>query len=90
MLIDFNQSQLDQFDAMAAKIQASPEHYIDFDSVSDFYKALWLNDFPTGTTWTVTGLDDGAEQFHAIIQYKTHFLTFSCTDHIEIYLGIEK
>lgn len=39
MLIDFVQHQLTQFDEMAARIQASPEKYINFDSVSDFYKA---------------------------------------------------
>ena len=88
MLIDFNQSQLDQFDAMAAKIQASPEHYIDFDSVSDFYKAEWLKDFPKGSTWTATGLDDGAEQFYAIIEYRNHFLSISCCEKVEIRCGI--
>lgn len=73
MLIDFVQHQLIQFDEMAARIQAAPEKYINFDSVSDFYKAKWLNDFPKGTTWSATGLDDGAEQFYAIIEYKRIF-----------------
>ena len=53
MLIDFVQHQFTQFDEMAARIQATPEKYINFDSVSDFYKAKWLNDFPKGTTWSV-------------------------------------
>lgn len=61
MLIDFTQYQLRRFDELAARIQAEPEKYLNFDSVSDFYKATWLQDFPQGTTWTATGLDDGAE-----------------------------
>ena len=88
MLIDFIQYQLRQFEEMAAMIQAAPEKYITFDSVSDFYKAEWLNDFPRGTTWAATGLDDGAEQFYAIVEYRTHFLKISCTDKIEICYGV--
>ena len=90
MLIDFVQHQFTQFDEMAARIQATPEKYINFDSVSDFYKAKWLNDFPKGTTWPATGLDDGAEQFYAIIEYRTHFLSISCTEQIEIRCGIHR
>ena len=88
MLIDFIQYQFTKFDELASQIQATPEQYIHFDSVSDFYKAEWLNDFPSGTTWTATGLDDGAEQFYAIIEYKNHFLSISCTEKIEIRCGI--
>ena len=32
-------------------------------------KATWLDEFPQGTTWSATGLDDGAEHFYAIIEY---------------------
>lgn len=88
MLINFMQHQLTQFDELASRIQAAPDNYINFDSVSDFYKAEWLNDFPKGTTWTVTGLDDGAEQFYAIIEYGNHFLSISCSEQIEIRCGI--
>lgn len=88
MLIDFIQHQLKQFDEMASRIQAAPDHYIHFDSVSDFYKAEWLNDFPQGTTWAATGLDDGAEQFYAIIEYRSHFLSISCSGQIEIHCGV--
>jgi len=88
MLIDFIQHQLKQFDEMAVRIQAAPEDYINFDSVSDFYKAEWLNDFPKGTTWAATGLDDGAEQFYAIIEYRSHFLSISCSGQIEIHCGV--
>lgn len=45
MLIDFTQYQLCRFDELAARIQAEPEKYLNFDSVSDFYKATWLQDF---------------------------------------------
>ena len=88
MLIDFIQHQLKQFDEMASRIQAAPEKYIQFDSVSDFYKAEWLKDFPKGTTWAATGLDDGAEQFYAIIEYRSHFLSISCSGQIEIHCGV--
>ncbi|MEJ2898760.1 hypothetical protein [Acinetobacter sp. NS-4] len=88
MLIDFTQYQLYRFDELAGRIQAEPEKYLNFDSVSDFYKAVWLQDFPQGTTWTATGLDDGAEQFDAIIEYRGHFLRISCTGKIAIYCSI--
>ena len=88
MLIDFIQSQLTQFDEMAARIQAAPEKYINFDSVSDFYKAKWLDDFPKGTTWSATGLDDGAEEFDAVIEYRDHYIRISCVNSIEISCGV--
>nr|WP_174506548.1 hypothetical protein [Acinetobacter sp. Marseille-Q1620] len=69
MLLDFNQYQLERFDDVASKIAAAPELYADFDSVSDFYKADWLYEFPHGTTWAASGLDDGAEEFYAIIRF---------------------
>jgi hypothetical protein len=52
MLIDFVQIQKQKFEDLAQNIVDRPEKYLDFDSVSDFYKAQWLNDFPQGTTWT--------------------------------------
>lgn len=72
MLIDFIQYQQQQFDEVASRIMADPEQYIDFDSVSDFYKAKWLDDFPKGTTWSAKGLDDGAEEFDAVIEYRDY------------------
>jgi len=65
-----------QFDAMAQKIMAEPTKYIDFNSVSDFYKAAWLKDFPQGTQVSATGLDDGAEEFYAVVQFKQQCLKF--------------
>jgi len=65
-----------QFDAMAQKIMAEPAKYIDFNSVSDFYNAVWLKDFPQGTQVSVTGLDDGAEEFYAVVQFKQQYLKF--------------
>ena len=50
MLIDFRQAQLGLFIELAWKIQAQPQQYLQLDSVSDFYKVIWLNDFPKGTT----------------------------------------
>ena len=65
-----------QFDAMAQKIMAEPAKYIDFNSVSDFYNAVWLKDFPQGTQFSATGLDDGAEEFYAVVQFKQQYLKF--------------
>lgn len=76
-MLDFNTHQLAQFDKLATKIEASPEHYLQFDSVSDFYKVSWLDAFPKGTTWRCTGLDNGADQFDAVIQFKNRQLRIS-------------
>ena len=43
MLLDL---QLHKFDVLVRKLISAPEDYIQFESVSDFYKASWLNDFP--------------------------------------------
>ena len=51
MIIDFHQAQLQKFIALAMKIEAEPELYLQFDSVSDFYKADWLQAFPAGTEY---------------------------------------
>ena len=80
-LYDLEQYKQQCFDDLAQKILQSPEDYLDFDSVSDVYKATWLNDFPQGTTWSVSGLDDGADEFYILIQYKSKKLT------IEMYHG---
>lgn len=45
MLIHFNQAKLQQFDEIARKIIQNPEQYLQFDSVSDFYQATWLDLF---------------------------------------------
>lgn len=87
MLIDFIFIQKKKFQILAEKIQAQPERFIDFDSVSDFYKARWLNDFPTGTTWTVTGLDNGADEFDILIEYRDLYLIIECHQPIKIYTG---
>lgn len=65
-----------QFDAVAQKIMAESTKYIDFNSVSDFYKAAWLKDFPQGTQVSATGLDDGAEEFYAVVKFKQQYLKF--------------
>ena len=44
MIIDFHQAQLQKFIALAMKIEAEPELYLQFDSVSDFYKVDWLQE----------------------------------------------
>ncbi|CAG67924.1 conserved hypothetical protein [Acinetobacter baylyi ADP1] len=69
-LLSLDQYKANCFDQLALKIQQHPERYLDFDSVSDLYKADWLNEFPQGTEWSVSGLDDGADEFYILIQFK--------------------
>lgn len=76
MLLSLDGYKQQQFDQIAAKIMAEPEKYIDFNSVSDFYNAEWLKDFPQGTQVSATGLDDGAEEFYAVVQFKQQYLKF--------------
>ena len=85
MLLDL---QLHKFDVLVRKLISAPEDYIQFESVSDFYKASWLNDFPQGTTWTVSGLDDGADEFCILITYKNHNLMIDIADKIQIYRSV--
>ena len=84
MIIDFKQMQLKKFDDLARTIEAMPEAYIQFDSVSDFYKVAWLADFPKGTQWFCSGLDDGAENFDVLIQYDQHQLKVSVGDQLTV------
>lgn len=69
-LLSLEQHKLQCFEQMFYRIQANPDDYLNFDHVSDVYKATWLDDFPKGTTWAVSGLDDGAEEFNLLISYK--------------------
>ena len=70
MIIDFIQIQQSKFESLVCTIMADPDQYVNFDSVSDFYKVEWLNLLPQGTTWAVSGLDDGADEFYIQIQHK--------------------
>jgi hypothetical protein len=88
VLLSLEAFKQQKFDQVAAKIMADPESYLAFDSVSDFYKAEWLDEFPQGATWSATGLDDGAEQFYAVIEYGNHYLYISRTERITVKLGI--
>lgn len=87
MMIDFIEIQKQKFDEVVQKIMAEPQKYLDFESVSDFYKSTWLDDFPKGTTWTVSGLDDGAEQFDIYIEYRNHYLSIHVQDEITLSHG---
>ena len=88
MLLSLEAFKQQKFDQLAAKIMADPESYLAFDSVSDFYKAEWLDEFPQGTAWSATGLDDGAEQFYAVIEYGNHYLYISRMERVTVKLGI--
>ena len=90
MVIDFKEMQARKFDDLAIRIQKHPQDYVFFESVSDFYKAPWLSEFPKGTTWMCTGLDNGAEQFYAVIQYHNRTLRIDCMEKIEIQFDIKR
>lgn len=80
MIINFQQAQRQKFITLAMKIEAQPELYLQFDSVSDFYKADWWQDCPHGVECYVSGLDDGADAFYAVIAYGEVELQISCGD----------
>ena len=46
MLIDFKHAQLAQFESVIERLKGSPQQYLDFASVADFYQATWLDDLP--------------------------------------------
>lgn len=87
MLIDLIAMQKQKFQQLADKIKAQPECYLNFDSLADFYHAAWLNYFPKGTTWTVTGLDDGADEFDIRIEYRDIYLIIEYSSQYKIYTG---
>ncbi|RKG40093.1 hypothetical protein [Acinetobacter rongchengensis] len=87
MMIDFIEIQKHKFDQVVQKIMAEPQKYLDFEIVSDFYKSTWLDDLPKGTTWTVSGLDNGAEQFDIYIEYRNHYLSIHIQDVITLSHG---
>ncbi|WP_298147623.1 hypothetical protein [uncultured Acinetobacter sp.] len=73
MLIDFYQDKIQQFLACCEQLMQCED--LKLYSVADFYAASWLNDFPQGTTWRTSGLDDGAEEFYAVIEFRGYRLT---------------
>lgn len=77
-IIHFKDMQKLKFKTLALKIQQNPDFYLNFEHVSDFYQIKWLDDFPKGTAWYTTGLDDGAEEFYAKIIYEDCCLSLSC------------
>lgn len=46
MLLSLEAFKQQKFDQVAAKIMDDPESYLAFESVSDFYKSIWLDEFP--------------------------------------------
>lgn len=89
MIIDMKQQKIKKFAEIANKIKDDPAFYLQFDSVSDFYKADWLAEFPHGTTWVCSGLDDGAEDFYAVIQLYDHCLYLDCGQHIDVQYRVD-
>lgn len=77
MVIDFKQAQIEKFEQLVQKILASPEDYLDFQQVGDFYQAAWLTQLPPAAQYTVSGLDDGGEAFDIKICLYGHILSLS-------------
>lgn len=73
MLIDFYQEKIQQFLSCCTQLMQCDD--LELYSVADFYAAPWLNDFPQGTTWHASGLDDGAEAFYAVIEFRGYRLS---------------
>ncbi len=89
MLLSLEVYKQQQFDLIAAKIMAKPKQYCEFNSVSDFYNAAWLKKFPQGSQISATGLDDGAEEFYAVIQFKQPYLKFDIKEHHSILIFMD-
>lgn len=87
MIIDFKYIQLKQFDAVIARLAASPDQHLNFESVSDFYQAPWLHDLPKSAVWAVSGLDDGAEVFDVRLSCYEHIVFIHIADEIVIQYG---
>lgn len=85
MLIDFHHKHIQQFLQVCHKLMEMPD--LALASVADFYAAPWLHDFPPGTTWHVSGLDDGAEQFYAVVEFRHYRLNFKVGDHTQLTLS---
>ena len=73
MLIDFYQDKIRQFLTCCERLMQCED--LQLYSVADFYAASWLKDFPQGTIWRTSGLDDGAEEFYAVIEFRGYRLT---------------
>lgn len=84
MRIDFYQKRIAQFLQVAERLIHTPN--LELNSVADFYAASWLEEFPQGTTWHASGLDDGAEQFYAVIEFRGYRLVFAVDDTIQLQL----
>lgn len=78
MLLDFYQKPIAQFLKVSEQLMARED--LALSSVADFYAATWLHDFPQGTTWHASGLDDGAEQFYAVIEFRGYRLSFAVAE----------
>lgn len=87
MLIDFSQQQRAKFEQVAFGLQQAAAEGLHFDSVADFYQSGWLEQFPAGIRWSVAGLDDGAEQFYARIDYLDCFVRIDAGETLQIEYG---
>ena len=86
MLIDFYAKQITQFLHVAERLINTQD--LALDSVADFYAVPWLLDFPHGSTWHVTGLDDGAEQFYAVVEFRGYRLLFTVAETVRLELQL--
>lgn len=79
MIIDFKQQQIQRFLAIIQQLKNKPELY-QFSDVAEFFQADWRLALPTAADYSVSGLDDGAEDFAIRISLYGHCLMIDCHD----------
>lgn len=79
MIIDFKQQQIQRFLAIIQQLEETPERY-QFSDVADFFQADWRQALPAAADYSVSGLDDGAEDFAIRIDLYGHCLMIDCHD----------
>lgn len=84
MVNDIHNYKALKFDEIAQKIYAYPEIYCAFDHVAEVYQQKWLDNFPKGTLLSVSGLDDGAEEFYVRLAYHKQYLEIEISQQKQI------
>ena len=70
MIIDFQLEQQLRFDRQAGFLLRQKASFFQFEQIADVYNAEWLKAFPQGTQCSISGLDDGADEYGIQISYK--------------------
>ncbi len=84
MIIDFQLEQQLRFDRQARVTTAAKGDFFQFEQIADVYNAEWLNAFPQGTQCSISGLDDGADEYGIQISYKHQSILIDYSQHIKL------